>query len=254
MPFLGTAINFFGVLLFGTLGAFAKRGMPKHISDSIMAAMAVCVIYIGVDGMLEAAPAVPEGSFLSSGLVKVLIMILSMGIGALIGELIDFDKLLSRLGDAFENRINKLIYKSDGEIPRGNFARGFVSCSMLFCIGAMAVNGSLRDAFGDPSILLAKTVIDSISCFIMATTLGIGCAFSAFMILFYQGTLTVLGYFLSSVIPAATVTYMSVTGSLIIIIIGMNMLGITRVKTANLVPAIFMPLALAPLFSPILRF
>ena len=79
MPFLGTIVNFFAVLAFGILGAFLKKGIPKHISDGIMSAMAICVIYIGVDGMLEGAPAVDADSFLSAGLIKVLIMILSMG-------------------------------------------------------------------------------------------------------------------------------------------------------------------------------
>ena len=252
MPFLGTVINFLGVLIFGILGALVKRGIPKRISDAVITGMAICVIYIGIDGMLETAPAVPEGAFLSAGLVKVLIMILSMGIGALIGEIIDFDKLVTRLGDTLEEKINRLIYKKNGDAQRGSFAKGFVSCSMLFCIGAMAVNGSIQDALGDPTILLAKTVIDSISCFVMATTLGVGCAFSAFLLLLYQGGIAVAGYFLASVIPAATISYMSVTGSLIIILIGTNMIGITRVKTANMVPAIFMPLLLAPLFSLIL--
>jgi len=249
MPFLGNIVNFVGVLVFGILGTLVKRGVPKRISDAVMSGMAICVIYIGVDGMLEAAPAVPEGAFLSAGLVKVLIMILSMGIGTLIGELVDLDRLVTRLGDALEMKMNGILCKSKEDTQRGNFARGFVSCSMLFCVGAMAVNGSIQDALGDPSILLAKTVIDAIGCFIMATTMGIGCAFSAFFLLLYQGGIAVIGYFLASVIPAATISYMSVTGSLIIILIGTNMLGATHVKTANMVPAIFMPLLLAPLFS-----
>lgn len=254
MPFLGTIINFAAVFVFGVLGALLKKGIPKRISDGIISGMAVCVIYIGVDGMLESAPPVPDGAFLSAGLVKVLIMILSMGIGTLVGEIIDFDKLVTRLGATLEAKINGLVYKGKEDTVRGNFAKGFVSCSMLFCIGAMAVNGSIQDGLGDPTILLAKTVIDAISCFVMATTLGVGCAFSAFLLLLYQGVIAVAGYFLASVIPAATISYMSVTGSLIIVLIGTNMLGMTRVKTANMVPAIFMPLLFAPLFLWVLGF
>lgn len=244
MPFLGTLINFAAVLIFGVLGTLLKRGIPQRISDAIMSAMAICVIYIGVDGMLGTAPAVSDGSFFSAGLVKVLIMILSMALGTLIGELVDIDKGITRLGDKLEAKLSR-----GGEENKGRFAKGFVACSLLFCVGAMAVNGSIQDGLGNPDILLAKTVIDSISCFIMATTLGIGCAFAAFFLLIYQGAIAVIGYFLESFIPDATIAYMSFTGSLIIIFIGTNMLKMTKIKTANMIPAIFLPLAIAPLFD-----
>ncbi len=245
MPFLGTIVNFSAVLVCGVAGSFVKKGIPKRISDAVMYAMAICVIYIGIDGMLEAPPVITEDSFLSAGLVKVLIMILSAGIGTLIGELIDIDKWVNRLGEFLESKFSK-----DGE--SGHFARGFVSCSILFCVGAMAVNGAFADAMGKPDVLFAKSVIDGISCFVMATTLGIGCAFSAFLVLAYQGVLTLLGYFLSAVLPAYSLTYMSVTGSLVIILIGTNMLGCTKVKTANMIPAIFLPALIAPLLAIIL--
>lgn len=245
MPFLGTIVNFAVVLVAGILGSLLKKGVPERFSSSIMSAMAICVIFIGVDGMLEAAPAVAEDSFLAAGLVKVLIMILSMGLGTLIGELLDLDKQMNRLGAFVEQKLNH-----GGE--KGSIAKGFVSCSLLFCIGAMAVNGAIFDAFGKPDILLAKSVIDAISCFVMATSLGIGCALSAFTLLIYQGGISLIGFFAADFIPAAGLTYMSVTGSLIIILIGTNMLKMTNVKTANMVPAIFMPLLLMWLFPVLL--
>ena len=245
MPFLGTIVNFAVVLIAGVLGSLVKKGVPERFSSSIMSAMAICVIYIGIDGILEAAPAVAADSFLSGGLIKVLIMILSMGLGTLIGELLDLDKQMNRLGAWVEKKLNH-----GGE--QGSIAKGFVSCSLLFCIGAMAVNGAIFDAVGKPDTLLAKSVIDAISCFVMATSLGIGCALSAFTLLFYQGAIALVGYFAANFIPAAGLTYMSVTGSLIIILIGTNMLGMTKVKTANMVPAIFLPLALMWLFPVIL--
>ena len=245
MPFLGTIVNFAVVLIAGILGSLLKKGVPERISNAILSAMAICVIYIGVDGMLETAPAVAENSFLSGGLIKVLIMILSMGLGTLIGELLDLDKQMNRLGAWVEKKLNR-----GGE--EGSIAKGFVSCSLLFCIGAMAVNGAIFDAIGKPDTLLAKSVIDAISCFVMATTLGVGCALSAFTLLLYQGTIALIGFFASDFIPAAGLSYMSVTGSLIIILIGTNMLGITKVKTANMVPAIFLPLLLMWIFPVIL--
>ena len=240
MPFLGTIVNFLVVLVCGILGTLIKKGVPKRISDALMSAMAICVIYIGIDGVLEKAPAISSEAFLSNGLVKVLIMIISMGLGTLIGELSDIDALVNRLGEKLEKRFSH-------ESEKGNFARGFVSCSLLFCVGAMTVNGAFADALGKPDILLAKSVIDGIVCFVMASTLGIGCAFAAFFVLLYQGALTVIGYFVTSILPASSISYMSMTGSLIIILIGTNILGCTKVKTANMTPAIFIPAILAPL-------
>ena len=240
MPFLGTIVNFFAVLVFGTLGCLVKKSIPERIEKTVMSAMAVCVIYIGVSGMLEAAPESGVG-LLGDGLVKVMVMILSMVSGTLIGELINIDGLLVRLGERLEKR-----FAGEGA-GSGRFAKGFVSCSLLFCVGAMSVNGAMADAIGNPDTLLAKSVLDAISCFVMATSLGVGCVFSAVTLLVYQGAISVLGLFLVSILPVQVISYMSITGSLIILLIGTNMIGCTKVKTANMIPAIFMPIAIAPL-------
>ena len=242
MPFLGTIVNFLVVLICGILGVVIKKGIPERISNGLKTAMAICVIYIGIDGMLEPAPAVSEGLFLSDGLIKLLMMILSIGLGTLIGEIVDIDKRVNRLGELLERK-----FASEGD--KGRFGEGFVSCSMLFCVGAMTVNGAFADAIGKPDILLAKSVIDGIMCFVMASTLGIGCAASSVFVLVYQGLLTLLGLFIAEIIPAAAISYMSVTGSLIIILIGTNMLGITKAKTANMTPAIFIPALIWPLIT-----
>ena len=243
MAFLGTIINFSAVLILGFIGSFIKKGVPERISNAIISAMGICVIYIGIDGIIAPAPVLSADSFFSAGLTKVLVMILSLGLGTLIGELIDIDKQMNRLG-AFVER--KLCKDGTGE---GIFAKGFVSCSILFCVGAMAVNGSIADAFGSPDILIAKSAIDGIMVFVMASTLGIGCMFSAFTVLVYQGSLTAIALIVKNLLPAATVSYMSITGSLVIVLIGTNMLGMTKVKTANMVPAMFLPIAIAPLVT-----
>ena len=241
MPFLGTIVNFFAVLVCGLLGTLIKKGVPKRINDALMSAMAICVIYIGIDGVLEEPPSVSEDSLLSAGLVKVLVMIISMALGTLIGELIDLEGLVERLGKFIEGRL--------GAGSEGSFARGFVNCSLLFCVGAMAINGSIEGAQGNHEILLAKSVIDGIACFIMATTLGVGCAFSSFFVLFYQGGIGILALLLLSTISPAAVSYMTATGSLIIILVGTNVLGITRVRTANMVPAMLVSLGVSALIS-----
>lgn len=244
MPFLGTIVNFFAVLFCGLIGLLLKKGIPTRICEAIKFAMSVCVIYIGIDGVLEAAPNIGS-NLLSDGLIKVLVMVISMAIGTLIGELIDIDKWVNRLGDFLENKLDK-----NGE--KGRFAEGFVQCSLLFCVGAMTINGAFQDALGKPDILITKSVIDGIMCLMLASTLGIGCAASSVFVLVYQGFLTFLGMFISGAVSAEVVSYMSTTGSLVVILIGTNMLGVSKVKTANMIPAIFLPALISQLILTII--
>lgn len=243
MFFLGNIVNFLAVLICGLIGSFLKKGIPERISNAIISAMGICVIYIGIDGIMEKAPEVPEDAFFSAGLTKVLIMIVSMGLGTLLGELIDLDKQMNRLGEFLEKKLSK-----SGE-AKGTFAKGFASSSILFCVGAMAVNGSIQDALGNPDILIAKAAVDGIMVLVLSSTFGIGCAFSAFSVLIYQGTLTLIAWKVLDFLPESTVSYMSITGSLLIVLIGTNMLGMTKVKTANMVFAMFIPILLAPLIT-----
>lgn len=236
-------MNFLAVLIFGLIGSFLKKGIPERISNAIISAMGICVIYIGIGGIMEKAPEVPEDAFFSAELTKVLIMIVSMGLGTLLGELIDLDKQMNRLGEFLEKKLSK-----SGEV-KGTFAKGFASSSILFCVGAMAVNGSIQDALGNPDVLIAKAAVDGIMVLVLSSTFGIGCAFSAFSVLIYQGTLTLIAWKVLDFLPESTVSYMSITGSLLIVLIGTNMLGMTKVKTANMVFAMFIPILLAPLIT-----
>ena len=245
MPFLGTIVNFLVVLVCGLLGLLVKKGIPERISQMLKYAMAICVIYIGIDGILESAPQLSDLP-ISAGLFKVLVMVISMALGSLLGELIDIDKWVNRLGDTLES---KLVKKGE----KGKFAQGFVSCSLLFCVGAMTINGAFQAALGQPDLLLTKSVIDGVMCFVLASSLGIGCAASSVFVLVYQGALTLLGLFLSEHLPPSSITYMSVTGALIVVLIGTNMLGATKVKTANMTPAIFLPALVAPLLELLLK-
>ena len=232
-PYLGTVVNFAVVIIMGTLGTLIKRGIPKRFSDSIMAVMGACVIYIGIDGLLEAAPDTSASApALTPGLFKILVILISVSVGTLIGELINLEKWMNKLGDVASKRFGKL---GRGE----NFADGFVSSSILFCVGAMTVNGAIASASGDHQLLFTKSVIDGVSVFVMASSLGIGCAFSAFFILAYQGILTLFGTALIGVLSAESITYMSVTGSVIVFLLGTNVLGVTKVRTVNMVPSMF---------------
>ena len=239
-PYLGTLVNFAVVLVVGIIGAFIKKGIPKRFAESLMSAMAICVIYIGVSGVLEEAP--DTSVKLTPGLFKILVMTLSMAIGTLIGELINFEKWIGKLGEFASKKVGKL-----GE--NDNFAKGFVSCSILFCVGAMTVNGAIASAAGDHQLLFTKSLIDGVSVLVMSSTLGIGCAFSAFFVLVYQGLLTLCATALVEVLSAATLTYMSVTGSLVVILLGTNVLGVTKVRTANMIPAMFVAIGIEALLN-----
>lgn len=242
-PYVGTLVNFAVVLVMGILGSLIKKGIPKRFSEIIMSAMGVCVLYIGIDGLLQTAPDTSVyAPAISPGLFKILVMIISMAVGTVIGELINFEKWMQRLGDAASKRLGKI-----GNTE--NFAKGFVSCSILFCVGAMTVNGAIAGASGDHQLLLTKSVIDGVSVLVMSSTLGIGCAFSAFFILVYQGILTLFATALVGVLTASTLTYMSVTGSLIVVLLGTNVLGITKVRTANMIPAMFVAIAVEKLLN-----
>lgn len=247
MPFLGTIVNFLAVAIAGTLGSLLKRGIPERINKAIFAAVSICIVFVGLDGAMSETPAVPESFILSAGLTKFIIIILSMTLGTAIGEIIDIDKWVNKLGNKLED---KLIKNSSEDSPeRGNFAKGFITCTLTTCVGAMSVNGAILDGVGKPDMLIAKAIIDIISCFVFATTLGIGCAFSAVPLLLYQGGITLLSFFFSSLIPEATLSYLSATGSLILVLIGTNFLGATKVKTANMTPAVFMPLIITPIVN-----
>ena len=139
-----------------------------------------------------------------------------------------------------DNLIYKAVLNSDSKLA------GDLCACLCNDLARKRINDRL-DAIGKPDILLAKSVIDGIMCVVMASTLGIGCAASSVFVLLYQGALTLVGLFISDLLPASSITYMSVTGSLIIVLIGTNMLGATKVKTANMTPAIFLPALVAPL-------
>jgi uncharacterized membrane protein YqgA involved in biofilm formation len=244
MPFLGTIVNFLTVLACGLIGLLLKKGIPNRVAESIKSAMAVCVIYIGISGAMDVAPLIGS-NMLSDGLIKILVIVISLAIGTLIGEIIDIDKWVNRLGEVIEKRFVK-------NTDTGSFAEGFVHCSLLFCVGAMTINGALLDANCQPDLLITKSVIDGIMCLILAPTLGIGCAASSVFVLVYQGLLTLGALFISGILPEASISYMSATGSLIVVLIGTNMLGATKVKTANMTPAIFLPALIGSLILSII--
>ena len=226
---LGTIVNVGAVLAGGLLGLLFRKGLPQRISDTLMKGLALCVFLIGVSGMLEGQNA--------------LIAIISIALGAVIGELIDLDKHLNRFGGFLQKKFSR--QESLGASGDNRFAEGFVSASLLFCVGAMAVVGSLDSGLtGNHQTLFAKSIIDGLSAMVFASTLGAGVLLSAGPVLLYQGTITLLARWLAPVLTETIVAEMTCVGSLLIIAISLNMLGLTRLKVMNYLPAIFIPIAL----------
>ena len=200
MPFLGTIINFAAIVVFSLLGALLKSRVPERVNRALPQAVAICAIFIGLDGALSSADGYLDTFFESTSLTKFIIVIASFVIGTAIGEIIDIDKWVNIAGCKLERKLSK-----NKDNSSGLFSQGFVSCTIMTCIGAMSVNGAILDASGDHSILIAKSVMDAITCFVLASGLGIGCLFSAFPVLIYQFALTGLTLIFSAVIPEASI-------------------------------------------------
>ena len=224
---LGTIVNSLAIIGGCLIGLIVKGRLTEKISKTIMNGLALCILYIGISGALKGQ--------------DTLQIIICMAIGALIGEIIDIDNKLSNLGDFIEKKISNKRKNSAKE--KISIAEGFVTSSLLFCVGAMAVVGSLQSGLqGNNSTLFAKSILDGISSIIFASSLGIGVMLSSVAIFIYQGSITLLAGGLSAVLTDNVIANMSAVGSLLIVGLGFNMLGVSKIKVANLLPAIFLPI------------
>lgn len=193
-----------------------------------MKALALCVIYIGVDGALKGN--------------QLLVAILSMAIGTVLGELLDLNRRLETLGAWLQNRFRS----AKGSV---SVAEGFVTSSLLFCTGAMTIVGSLQSGLSlDHSMLFAKSMIDGIAALVLASGLGFGVIFSGVFCLVYEGLLALGAQFLAPFLTEAVIGEMTCVGSLLIIGVGINMLFKNKLCVMNMVPAVFLPILLCRFF------
>ena len=224
---LGVWVNFAGVVAGGLLGTLLRGGIPQKYQTALNQVLALCVLVIGVSGAIETA--------------NVLIVIISAVVGTFIGELLRIERGLDRLGEWAQARFAR---------DEGGFAEGFVNATLLFSVGAMAVVGSLEAGLrNNPDTLLAKSVIDAVSAVIFASTFGIGVVFSAIPLTIYQGGIAALSGVLAPILTDALVNEMSAVGSLLIIGLSFNMLGVTkeRLRVGNMLPAMLVPCAYFPI-------
>lgn len=229
---LGTLANCGMVAAGTTLGLLLKGGLPKRFEKTILSALGLCAFFIGLGGTLSQLLVITEDGISTR---YTMLMVLCMSIGAAIGEALDIERRLEELGEWFRRRI-----PSGGE---GSFVEAFVTSSLLFCVGAMAIVGSLEDGLnGNPSILYAKGVMDGVASAVFAASLGVGVYLSIFVLLVYQGGITLLAGFLRPLLSDLLIGQMSFVGSILIFALGFNLMGIKKVKVGNLLPAMFLPI------------
>ncbi|MEQ2130455.1 DUF554 domain-containing protein [Caldanaerobacter subterraneus KAk] len=218
---LGTIVNSIAIIVGGTIGTLLKVGIPDRFKNIVMQGVALSVAIIGI----------------SSGLQfnNLMLVIMSLVIGGVIGEALDIEGYLNRLGDTLQRKLSK----DNGS----TISKGFVTASLVYCVGAMAIVGSLKEGLsGDHNILFAKSVLDGISSIIFASTFGVGVIFSAISVFLYQGFITVGASFLQGLLIKPVIDDMTAVGGILIFAISLNMLEIKSIKVGNLLPSIFIPI------------
>lgn len=240
---LGAAVNSGAIIIGGIVGLILGKRLPKRVCDTLTGGMYFCIVAVGILGLFDGE--------------SLLITILSIAIGALVGELIDIDRHILRFasfiqkklaskkrGAASESEERELVVNGVVINPETRFSQSFVMCTLITVIGAMAITGSFSSALGDHTVLYSKSIIDAVTICVLSATLGVGCLMCAVPLFIYQGALTTVFFYAGALLPQRTIGEISCVGSVLIMIIGFNMLGLTKVKVANLIPAMFMPLLL----------
>jgi uncharacterized membrane protein YqgA involved in biofilm formation len=224
---VGTLVNTGTVIAGSLIGMLLGNILPSRLRDTVMKGLGLCTMFIGITGMMDGS--------------NTLITILSIVIGAVIGELLDLDGLLNRFAKRLEERFHR-------EGQRASLAEGFVTATLVFCVGAMTIMGALQDGLtGNHELLFTKSALDFVSAMIFASTLGLGVMLAAVSVFVIQGGIACLAnllapLLLSSAVGETIITEMVVVGSVLILGLGMNLVGITKLKVMNYVPAIFLPI------------
>ena len=223
---IAVLVNTATVLLGSVLGLLFRNRINEKLTKAVISALALVSMLIGIKSALETA--------------DVLCVIICMAFGTLIGELLRIDDGIEGAGDFIKSKLLK------GKVRENRFTEGFVTACIVFCVGSMTIMGSFEAGInGNNSIIYAKSALDFVSSMMFAAAMGIGVPFAALFVLVFQGALTLLAGVLSPLLSAPVVTEMSAVGGVILIGMGINMLGLSkhRIKVANMLPAIFLPIA-----------
>lgn len=232
---LGTIINVAGVLVGGLLGALLGKKLAARFQNILSCAAGICVIFIGAGGAFSEMLSVQSDTLFAGGSMM---LIASVCIGAVLGELLNLEKRTEQFGSWLKART-----KSDKD---AGFVEGFVTASLTICIGAMAVIGPIRDGiYGDYSILLTKSILDAIIIMVLTASYGKGCVFSAIPILVFEGLITVLAKLIQPLMTPAALSNLSFVGSVLIFCVGINLVFGKKIKVANLLPSVIVAAAWA---------
>ena len=232
IPGSGTLVNVLAILLGGLLGLLFKGGLKEHYQQAVIRALGLCTLFIGAAGALPGMLTVEGGALASVSIKETLGMILSMALGTFLGEWMDLDGRMERLGAWLKARADR----GGGD---SQFIQGFVTASLTVCIGAMAIVGSIQDGLShDPSTLFTKSILDFLIVMIFASTYGKGAIFSALPVGVLQGAVTLCAGLLSPLFSPAVIANLSFLGSMLIFCVGTNLAFDSRFRVANMLPAL----------------
>jgi uncharacterized membrane protein YqgA involved in biofilm formation len=221
----GTIVNTIAIIVGSLIGMAIQSGLKEKYKNIVMDAIPLAILFIGASSSI--------GNMLKPDANPIL-FIVSLVIGGIIGEWIDIDKGFTRLGGFLQRKLSKN--------ENSNIAQGFVAASLLFCIGSMAILGSLESGLqGVHKTLLAKSVLDGVTSVIMSTTLGVGVMLSAVAVFVYQGAITVLAKYIQPYMNEDMIREISIIGGMLIFALGLNMMELKKIKVANLLPALLIP-------------
>ncbi len=230
----GTLINIATVLAGGTAGTLLGARLPERVRETVMHGIGLMTVFIGLSMALKTQHPI--------------ILLGSIVLGGIVGELLGVDHGLRVLGDRFEGRFGALFGGKSAQA--GNFSKGFVTASLIFCVGPMTILGSIQDGLtGDYSLLAIKSVLDGFTALALSATFGVGVAFAAVTVLVYQGALTLGAAWARALLTEPMVTEMSAAGGLIILGIGLVILDLKPIRVANFLPALVFAPALVALFG-----
>lgn len=220
---LGTIVNVLSIVAGSIVGVILKKGIPDRVKATLMQAMGMAVLIIGTSMALKTK--------------NVLVVLISLVLGGIIGETLNIEKKLNQIAKLFEEKIGE---------KSGDFSKGFVTASLVYCVGAMAILGSLESGLsGNHTTLYVKSVLDGTTSIMFSSSMGIGVMFSAIPVFVYQGTITLGATFVKTFLNDNVIREMTATGGILILGIGLSILEIKNIRVANLLPAVFMAIITA---------
>ena len=235
---LGTLINTAAVVAGSTVGLILRKGLKEELQNGLMTGCGVATIFIGIAGTLQRMLTITDGKIETQGSM---LLIFSLVLGTLLGELVNIEKRMDNLGEKL-----KSLFHAQKD---ARFVEGFVNTSLIICVGAMAIVGSIQDGLsGDSSMLTAKAMLDFAIVIVLASTYGIGVMCSALAILVYEGAITLLAFFAGNFISDALIGNLSFIGSALIFCVGVNVAFGKKFRVGNMLPALLVPVIYAVIF------